>query len=82
MLDLKEILKECKIKYPIGCRFNSTGGYKNVLIPVDAIYKTDCGNSIKVCTKDDYFLGQLFNTDKWAKIVSLPQPQEIQYEIC
>lgn len=78
-MNREELLIKAIKDYPIGTVVDSLGGYRNE--KVNSVEFN--GDKIRTVTYNNN-RGILFNstTNKWANIISLPEQQELNYEIC
>jgi len=65
------LIEEAKIKFPVGTRFNSTGGNKNCLIESTSVFISE-GNTIRITDAKGGLIGRVYNGTKWAEIISTP----------
>jgi Ser-tRNA(Ala) deacylase AlaX len=80
-MDMREIQKETKKRFPIGCYFRNTQGSLKKLEKDDCTYSID-GNMIYA----NYGMGCLYDDGIWAKLCDqngnkIYLNQEPQYEI-
>lgn len=67
-IDMEDIQRQCKEKYPIGSRVKSTSGYHHVIEQDDTVYAIR-GNHIH----STLGWGLLYNNGKWAEVIELPK---------
>ena len=73
MKSKEELLTEAKLRYPPGTVFNSTGGWKNCVVPLNCTYEFAGieDSDIRIHTSTD-FIGEVYNMLTWAEIISKP----------
>lgn len=72
IVNMNQIQKEAKRRFPIGCTFRSIGGYTHILINDSVVYKIS--NNGIWANKGN---GCLYQNGKWATLISLPQEENI-----